>query len=86
MKTRKDYFLDCLNVIIVRAFDPRGASWSSASSSYIAEVQAEAWAIPEIAIPEDPATAAYEFFLYRWGSSKPEWLAEWEESRDAAEG
>ena len=80
MKTRKDFFLDCLNVLIMR-------STNLLDASGITAIQSAAWKIPETAIPEDPARAAFDWLKYIAGEKlKPAWLAEWEESRDAAEG
>ena len=76
---RRDYFLACLNVQIACA-------WNSSAPMKrleVADVQYEAWRVPEEAIPiDDPARAARDFFDYYFGSDgkKPEWLAAWEES------
>lgn len=71
---RRDYFLACLNVHLNR---------SSESKVEITAVQAEAWRIPEEAIPAiNPAQAALDFYDFHFGSdvAKPLWLAAWEES------
>ena len=88
MKTRKDYFLDCLNVLLLREYDPgRSQFTSTLTSRGLVVIQGEAWKIPEDSILEDPALAAYEFFYY-WHCietaqevSKPEWMIVAEELR-----
>jgi hypothetical protein len=75
VKTRKDYFLDCLNVLLLKEFGP-----GQFSSQELMAIQNQAWLLPEDAIPVYPADAAYAFFRY-WHDagtvlerSMPEWM------------
>lgn len=80
---KKTYFLDCLNVHLARiAVLP-----SRIQNSTIAVFQAEAYMIPEHAIPENPANAALEFYECAMGmrASAPPWLTEWEETKEKSD-
>lgn len=84
MKTRKDYFLDCLNVLLLKEFAPGRNQFTSQE---LVAIQNQAWLLPEDAIPVYPAEAAYAFFRY-WHDhgtvlerSMPEWMIIAEELR-----